>query len=124
MISIKNMMISRHGAKHSENLLNLAHFGVHFAGPPVDFLDVRMILGRRQHPGNDPALLGHFHAFIYAQALDSIFRHGCSQIPRIIGKILYRIAVSPFKARTRITWFRHADCARPGRRQGPDGRTP
>ena len=41
--------------------------------PPVKFLDIGMVARLRQHPGDNPALLGHFHAPFHTQALDARF---------------------------------------------------
>ena len=42
-------------------------------GSSIQFLDIRMVAGIGQHPGDDPALAGHFQASFDAQTLDPRF---------------------------------------------------
>ena len=43
------------------------------ARPAIDFLDVGVILGLRQHPGDDPPLARHAHAPLGAETLEPAF---------------------------------------------------
>ena len=52
---------------------------VDFRTPPVQFLDIGMIVGIVQHARNGAALLGHAHAFFLAARFDGArqFRAQC-----------------------------------------------
>jgi len=48
-----------------------ADMGIDLDGAAVDLLDIRMVMGVRQHPGDHPALLGHLQTPVDTDLLDA-----------------------------------------------------
>ena len=54
-------------------------------GAAVQLLDIRVVFGVRQHPGDHPALLGHAHAAFGAEFFDAEIENLKNEIARKLG---------------------------------------